>query len=102
MFLPSVNGTRGERARGCLLSLAMLVLCAFGVGTAQAQTITRYARDTGNINFVTTGGSMRSSPNTGTPCTINSTSSQALSGIPVGRTVRNAYLYWGASGNTPD
>lgn len=102
MFLPSVNGTRGERARGCFSALAMLLLCAFGAGAAQAQAITRYARDTGNINFVTTGGSMRSSPNTGAPCNINSTSSQALSGIPVGRTVRNAYLYWGASGNTPD
>ncbi len=80
----------------------MFVLCAFGVGTAQAQTISRYARDTGNINFVTTGGSMRTSPNTGTPCTISTTSARALTGIPLGRTVRNAYLYWGASGNTPD
>lgn len=102
MSLPSVHGTRGERARGCLPSLAMLVLCVFGAGTAQAQAISRYVRDTGNINFVTTGGSMRNSPNTGSPCTINSTSARALSGIPLGRTVRNAYLYWGASGNTPD
>ena len=102
MFLPSVNGTRGERARGCFSALAMLVLCALGAVTAQAQTITRYARDTGNINFVTTGGSLRNAPNTSNACSVNATSTQALSGIPALRTVRKAYLYWGASGNTAD
>ena len=68
----------------------------------QAQTISRYARDTGNINFVTTGGSLRNAPNAPTPARVNTTSTQTLSGIPATRTVRNAYLYWGASGNTAD
>ncbi len=70
-----------------------------GTGAAQAQAITRYTRDTGNINFVTTGGSLRNSPNTGAPCTVNTTSTQTLSGIPANRTVRAAYLYWGGSGS---
>jgi uncharacterized repeat protein (TIGR01451 family) len=73
-----------------------------GVRDAGAQAITRYVRDTGNINFVTTGGSLRNAANTSSPCTVNSTSSQTLSGIPATRTVRKAYLYWGASGNSAD
>ena len=57
-------------------------------------------RDTGNINFVSTGGSLRNS-DTNT-CNLNATSTTALSGIPAGTTIRNAYLYWGGSGGTAD
>jgi trimeric autotransporter adhesin len=97
---PSASGIRGLKSYGCLF--ALLVLALFGANPAGAQAITRFARDTGNINFVTTGGSLRNSPNTGTPCTLNATSAQNLTGIPAGRTIRNAYLYWGGSGTTND
>ena len=60
--------------------------------------ITRYVRDTGNINFVSTGGTLRNSATN--TCTLNTTSTQTLSGIPAGTTIRNAYLYWGGSGAT--
>jgi uncharacterized repeat protein (TIGR01451 family) len=80
-----------------------LAACALlGARDAQAQDIGRFVRETGNINFVTTGGSLRNSPNTGNPCSVNSTSTQTLSGIPFNRTVHKAYLYWGASGNSAD
>jgi len=84
-----------------------LLACAlFGANDAGAQAITRFVRDTGRINFVTTGGSLRAFPNdavTNTAeCTMNATSSQTLSGIPAGTTIRNAYLYWGGSGSTND
>ena len=92
--------TRGLFGRAC--AFALLAFALLGANDAGAQAITRFTRDTGNINFTTTGGSLRSSPNTGTPCSVNTTSSQTLSGIPAGRTVRTAYLYWGASGNTAD
>jgi uncharacterized repeat protein (TIGR01451 family) len=95
---PSGHGIRSLPGRGCLFALLALA-ALFGASETRAQTITRYTRDTGNINFVTTGGSLRNSPNTGTPCTVNTTSTQALSGIPAGRTVRAAYLYWGGSGS---
>ncbi|MEJ0086371.1 MAG: hypothetical protein WDO72_11845 [Pseudomonadota bacterium] len=97
---PSVSGIRGRQSRGCLFALLLLALC--GANTAFAQTISLYKRDTGNINFVTTGGSLRSAPNTTNACSINTTSTQNLSGIPALRTVRNAYLYWGGSGNSAD
>jgi uncharacterized repeat protein (TIGR01451 family) len=101
---PSGRGIRGSwlvtRSRGCLL--AWLAFALFGANQASAQAITRFTRDTGHINFVTTGGSLRNSPNTGSPCNVNATSTQALSGIPASRTIRKAYLYWGASGSSAD
>src|SRR4029077_15936980 len=98
MSEPSGQGIRGRflvsRSRGCLLALLVLAGLA-GVRDAGAQAITRFVRDTGQINFVTTGGSLRNSATN--TCTLNTTSSQALSGIPNGTTIRNAYLYWGGS-----
>jgi uncharacterized repeat protein (TIGR01451 family) len=68
---------------------------------AQQTPITRYARFTGNINFVATGGSLRTESNSGNSCAIGTSSSRALSGIPSGAGIVAAYLYWGGSG-APD
>ncbi|HTU67941.1 MAG TPA: hypothetical protein VMF52_18475 [Steroidobacteraceae bacterium] len=97
---PDIRGSSffGRIARGCVLAL----LTMLGATAVHAQNISRYARDTGHINFVTTGGSLRNAPNTTNACTVNGTSAQLLSGIPAGVTIRNAYLYWGGSGNTAD
>ena len=96
---PSSRGIRGPRVRGRGCLLALLALAGmFGARDAGAQAITRYVRDTGNINFVTTGGTLRNSATT--TCTLNATSTQTLSGIPAGTTIRGAYLYWGGSGAT--
>jgi uncharacterized repeat protein (TIGR01451 family) len=73
------------------------LLGLLGARDADAQAITRYVRDTGRINFVTTGGSLRNSASN--TCNLNNTSTTALSGIPNGTTIRNAYLYWGGSGS---
>jgi uncharacterized repeat protein (TIGR01451 family) len=93
-------GIRGFKSPGCLFVLVVLAL--FSGRETHAQAITRYVRDTGNINFVTTGGSLRTQDNNGNSCAMGATSSQNLSGIPVGTTIRNAYLYWGGSGSTAD
>ncbi len=73
-----------------------------GPATAYSQTITRYARFVGNINFVATGGSLRTQPNTVDACAVGATSTAAVAGIPAGSTVLAAYLYWGGSGSTID
>lgn len=78
-----------------LLWLAVEPLTA--LAQSQQTPITRAARLTGNIDFVATGGSLRTQPNTGNACAVGATSTQTLSAIPVGRTIRAAYLYWGAS-----
>ena len=83
-----------------MLTFAASIVALLGASAAHAQAITRFVRDTGNINFVSTGGSLRNS-DTNT-CDVNATSTTALSGIPAGTTIRNAYLYWGGSGGTAD
>jgi uncharacterized repeat protein (TIGR01451 family) len=69
---------------------------------AQQTAITRFARFTGNLNFVATGGSLRTQPNGGNSCAVGASSSQTLTGIPAGATIVAAYLYWGGSGGTVD
>ncbi|MGE0115687.1 MAG: hypothetical protein AB7T07_12500 [Steroidobacteraceae bacterium] len=80
----------------------LLILLALScvAAVAQADVISRYARFTGNYNYVATGGTLRNSASNG--CTLNSSSSQMLSGIPAGARIAAAYLYWGGSGSTVD
>ena len=79
----------------CTVMVLMLVPLA-----ASAQAITRFARFTGTINFVATGGSLRTSATNA--CTVGTSSTQALAGIPAGASIVAAYLYWGGSGATVD
>ena len=79
------------------LAWLALVGLLLGPATAFSQTITRYARFVGNINFVATGGSLRTQPNTGDACAVGASSTAAVAGIPAGSTVLAAYLYWGGS-----
>lgn len=81
---------------GCaIVALAVVPLTA----SAQQTPITRFARFTGTINFVATGGSLRTQPNTGDSCAVGASSAQTLAGIPAGASIVAAYLYWGGSGN---
>jgi uncharacterized repeat protein (TIGR01451 family) len=71
-----------------------------GAGDAFAQSFSTipYVRETGRVNFVTTGGSLRNSATN--TCTVTGSSTTALTGIPTGATtIVGAYLYWGGSGN---
>ncbi len=100
------RGNGQTRLRSLFKHLVTWLLCGtFAAGalawSQQAQTsIARSARYTGRINFVTTGGSLRSQSNTGNACSLSSTNTRALSGIPAGTTVLAAYLYWGGSAST--
>lgn len=95
---PGVNKTLHLLLVG-LLALAALLEAA--PAFAQAQTpITRSERFSGYINFVTTGGSLRTQSNTGNACAIGTTSTQTLSGVPAGTSILAAYLYWGGSAST--
>jgi len=67
-----------------------------------ATPLTLYRSFTGHVDYVVTGGSLRTQPNTSDPCSITSTSTQTLSGIPSTATIEAAYLYWAASGSTVD
>ncbi len=86
------------------LACLLLMLLAFVAMPAPAQTtdvpVSRSARFTGKINFVTTGGSLRTQPNTGNACTVRSTGTATLGGVPAGTTILAAYLYWAGSAST--
>jgi uncharacterized repeat protein (TIGR01451 family) len=69
---------------------------------AQSAPITRFVRHIGNMNFVATGGSLRSQSNNGNACAVNATSTANVIGVPGGATIVAAYLYWGGSGGTVD
>lgn len=87
-------------------TLAWLTVAGLLLGSAQAfaqaAPITRFSRFVGNVNFVATGGTLRTQPNTGDPCAVGATNTAAVSGIPAGATMLAAYLYWGGSGSTVD
>lgn len=87
-----------------LARFLLIACCALGSLEAFAQQvpITRFARFTGNVNFVATGGSIRTQADGVDSCAVGATSSRALSGVPAGATIIAAYLYWGGSGSSVD
>ncbi|HET7176283.1 MAG TPA: hypothetical protein VFK21_09745, partial [Gammaproteobacteria bacterium] len=104
------------------LALAAGLLCAalfLGLSPREARadtTVSLFKSFAGNINYVTTGNTLRAAPNNtyagGNACTLLSgntgtsvdagTSSSPLSGIPAGSTIVAAYLYYAGSGATVD
>ena len=86
-----------------ILATLLLLLLASVRGPCWAQTQTPIARSNrmiGNINFVATGGSLRTAADGSNSCSVGASSTQNLSGIPGGTTVLAAYLYWGGSATT--
>ncbi len=98
--------------------LAWALLCAVLLGgllpkAAQAgTTISLFKSFAGNLNFVTTGNTLRADDNAVNACTLISgnngtnvnagTSSGPITGIPAGSTIVAAYLYYAGSSTTVD
>ena len=92
MIVPVGRALRGWRQLRAIV-LACALLCAWaGTALAQSTPISRAVRITGNINFVTTGGSLRTQANGGNACAVGPTSTENLSGVPAGTTIQAAYL----------
>ncbi|MCB1623835.1 MAG: DUF11 domain-containing protein [Pseudomonadales bacterium] len=102
MIVPVGRTFRSWRRLRAFLVVCVLLVAWAGAAVAQSTPIARAVRITGNINFVTTGGSLRTQPDTGNSCLVGTTSSENLSGVPPGTTIRAAYLYWGGSGSAVD
>ncbi len=91
--------------------LFFVVFSLSGVKTMNAQITnitdvpidaTPFESYVGTYNYVTTGGTLRTSSNGVDPCAVDNTDSQTLSGIPAGATITKAYLYWSGSGQAAD
>ena len=56
----------------------------------------------GKVNYTVTGGTLRRDSDSVNACSLNSSSSAQLTGIPSNGTVKKAYLYWAGSGINVD
>ena len=72
------------------------------VGGTTDIPLTQYTRIHGFLDYVVTGGTLRSGDTSSTSCDIVASSSANLSGIPAAAPIRAAYLYWAASGIAVD
>src|SRR3984957_11214062 len=107
------SAPEGRRRPLAVVTLGLALLAA-SVASHAATTITLFKSFAGNINFVTTGNTLRAKPNNtytgGNACTLLSgltgtsvsagISSSSVSGIPAGSTIVAAYLYYAGSGAT--
>ncbi|MBW4535377.1 MAG: hypothetical protein KME09_15685 [Pleurocapsa minor HA4230-MV1] len=88
---------------GVLTASFLAASQAFIASSASAGTpLSAKETFSGKVNYTVTGGTLRSNPDSINPCSLNSTSTAQLSGIPSNATVKKAYLYWGGSGSTVD
>jgi uncharacterized repeat protein (TIGR01451 family) len=91
-----------------LTTMAGLGSIAIGHGltptTAQAAPVPLSLFQTylGKVDYRLTGGTLRTQPNGIDPCATTTSSTGVLSAIPPGATIKQAYLYWGASQNGPN
>lgn len=84
------------------LLLGMLLTLGLPFSASATPGITLNHSFAGNVNYAVTGGTMRTQPNNVDPCAVQSTSSAAITGVPIGATVKAAYLYYVGNGDTPD
>ncbi len=88
------------------IRLCSMILCAWLAVFANAQTPVGLSQSfAGDLNYVITGGSLRTNPNSGTganACAVGTSSTNPVNGIPGGSTIVAAYLYWAGSGSTVD
>ncbi|MBT8122257.1 MAG: DUF11 domain-containing protein [Gammaproteobacteria bacterium] len=97
-----INAARlyGRHIAG-LLALFTVLLLPWQAASAGVP-ITLYQSFAGDMNYVETGGTLRTQSNAGDSCAVTNSNSAVLSGIPAGSTITAAYLYWAGSGSTPD
>ncbi|MDH3645132.1 MAG: hypothetical protein OES38_23725, partial [Gammaproteobacteria bacterium] len=84
------------------LTLGVCLLAGALPAWSDPVSTTPYRSFAGNLDFVVTGGTLRTQPNSGNSCAVTNSNSSPLSGIPATATVRAAYLYWAGSGPNLD
>jgi MSHA biogenesis protein MshQ len=83
------------------LALRLLALLLLSTANARADTpITLWKAFDGRVNFTGTQVTLRTGPNTSSPCTVYTTGTNRVAKltIPTGATVLSAQLYWAGSG----
>jgi len=108
----SPTARRPARLLAGVLAVAALIAGLLPQAAFAGTTISLFNSFAGNINFVTTGNTLRANDNTVNACSLLSglqgtavdagTSSGTVSGIPAGSTIVAAYLYYAGSSSTVD
>lgn len=97
-----------KRLYRSLLALGgwLLLAALFAALPARADTaVAQYLSYRGPVNFTGTVQTLRTKSNSGSnnsSCSVASSVSASLTGIPSGATIQTAQLYWAGSGNTVD
>ncbi len=85
-----------------LLRLALCALFALihPLVASAGTPVTLYQSFAGNMDFVTTGATFRTSANSQCPDTTTNSATSAIAGISATASIEAAYLYWAGSTNT--
>ena len=76
--------------------MSVIVLLTAEIGQA-GTPISLYRSFAGNLDYVGTGGTLRTQANGVNACAVTTSGTSTLSGIPAGASIRAAYLYWAGS-----
>ncbi|MBC15131.1 MAG: hypothetical protein CMM85_19445 [Rhodothermaceae bacterium] len=103
---PSIHTTTPSMTSPLLTAprwLAVLAVALLLGTTAHAQTALSLRQGfEGKVGYTSASGTFRTQSNANNQCTVGTTSTLNLTGIPTGATIRSAVLYWAGSGRTPD
>ena len=84
-------------------NFALFVLgLSFLPSEVTAESLNSSESFSGRINYVVTGGTLRSNPDNIDACSLNSSSTASLANIPSRAVINKAYLYWAGSGSNVD
>ena len=102
-FLHNYASLARSFSKFCLGPLATAIFLNLVSASEASAQISLFNQFIGDYDYVVTGGTLRTQPNTGDACAVTNTNTEVLSGIPPTATVTAAYLYWaGSQGPAPD
>lgn len=116
IIVPIIDNSYGESTETFLVNLSgatggVVIITPSGTGTITDTDpaipnnvpLTLFEEFSGYFDYTTTGGSLRTADNNTNACSITTASSNTLStAIPVGATIRKAYLKWAHSSQNVD
>jgi len=86
--------------RYCRIFFGVFIAILFSTTTFAGTPVELYQSFAGNVNYIVTGGTLRTQPNGVDSCSVTNSSSALLSGLPADAAILAAYLHWAGSYST--
>lgn len=83
--------------RGIAARVVSFVLLVGGSALPATAQLSLARTHEGPLGYVTTGATLRTASNSSNACSVTTSATASLSGIPAGATIEAAYLYWAGS-----